>query len=71
MKKKYTLEEFREFYKLKMRETLEQLSKDYEEQASKNEDVDGVRKAMSALAYQMTCMMALVEMENKLFEEEQ
>lgn len=70
MKKKYTLEEFREFYKLKMKQTLEQLAKEYDEQIAKYPGEE-TQKAMSSLAHNMTCMMALIEMENNLFKEEQ
>lgn len=68
MKKKYTLEEFKELYSLKMKQTLEQLKKEFDEHAAKYPG-DEMSKSMSSLAHNMTCAMALIELEKNLFEE--
>lgn len=67
--KKYTKEEFKEFYKIKMKQVIEKLENDYKETAKEHGE-DDTEIVLGTMVHTMRCMMALIEMEQALFDEE-
>lgn len=64
MKKKYTMEEFKEMYKLAERATLEKLKNDF------NKASGGELDQMQELGFTMQNMIVVAELKNELFKEE-
>lgn len=64
--KKYTLEEFHEYYQEKIKEVLQKLMEDFKEQAEKHNMENNF---MAITAFSMQNIMVAAEIEKALFEE--